>query len=304
MSEATLTQKELFRLSAVLYAETHDAVSIANIQSEIIRCIIAEEGNDPLSYDEISANVASSYQYHIAEDEIIQAISRTQGKVFEIRKVNGQETVKLTSAAYKQTSESMEKNINYYIDLFISEHEELDGEKCKYAMQKYLYELTTSNINSYKVLLGKTDGSQFSGSELSVDVRDLNDSERAIVHDFIEWDNMEKNVALSNIVLCCLEYCLLINGDQANPLVKKIIRNRMVFLDTNIIFRALGINGIPRKNVIIAFLNKCKQANIQLVILNKTEEEFFNAISYYIGEIQKHPRGQVFFGSIRNAFRL
>ena len=297
MSETTLTQKELFRLSAVLYAETHDVVSIANIQGEIIRCIIAEGENDPLSYDDITANVESLYQYHIAEDEIIQAIARTQGKVFEIKKVNGQETVKLTPTAYKQTLESMEKNIDYYVDLFISEHVEIDKEKCKYAIQKYLYELTTSNINSYKVLLSRADGSQFSGSELSVDVRDLNDNERTMVHDFIEWNNAEKNVAISNIVLCCLEYCLLINGDQTNPLVKNVIRNRIVFLDTNIIFRALGINGVSRQNVIIAFLKKCQQANIQLFILNKTEDEFFHAIAYYIDEIRKYPRGQVFLGA-------
>ena len=297
MNGSEVTQKDIFRLSAVLYAETHETFSAADIQSDIIRCIIANGNNAPLSYEEIAASIASSYHCHIAEDEIIQAIARSKSKVYEVKKVNGQGTVKLTSSAYKRTKESMQKNIDYYIGLFLSEYPECDNEQCKYAIQRYLYELTTSNINSYKVLLGGVDGSKFAGSDLSVDVKDLDDAQRDIVHRFIEWDNVEKNEALSNIVLCCLEYCLLVNGDHVNPLVARTIRNRKIFLDTNIIFRALGINGLARKDVILAFLKKCQQASLKLFVSEVTEKEFFNAVSYYIEEIRKYPRGHVFIGA-------
>lgn len=297
MNGSEVTQKDIFRLSAVLYAETHETFSATDIQSDIIRCIIANGDNAPLSYEEIAAGVASSYHCHLAEDEIIRAIARSKSKVYEIKKSNGQETVKLTSLAYKKTKESIQKNIDYYIGLFLSEYPEYDNEQCKYAIQKYLYELTTSNINSYKVLLGGVDGSKLTGSDLSVDVKDLNDAQRDMVHRFIEWDNVEKNEALSNIVLCCLEYCLLVNGDHVNPLVAKTIRNRKIYLDTNIIFRALGINGSSRAKVIIAFLKKCQQAGLKLFISEATEKEFFNAVSYYIEEIRKYPRGHVFIGA-------
>ena len=297
MNGSEVTQRDIFRLSAVLYAETHDAFSAADIQSDIIRCVIANGDNAPLSYEEIAASVASSFHCHIAEDEIIQAIARSKSRVYEVQKASGQETVKLTSLAYKKTKESIQKNIDYYIGLFLSEYPEYDNEQCRYAIQRYLYELTTSNINSYKVLLGGVDGSKFAGSDLSVDVKDLSDDQRDMVHRFIEWDNADKNEALSNIVLCCLEYCLLVNGDHVNPLVAKTIRNRKIYLDTNIIFRALGINGSSRQKVILAFLKKCQQANLKLIVSEATEKEFFNAVSYYIEEIRKYPRGHVFIGA-------
>ncbi len=297
MENSTVTQKDIFRLSAVLYAEKHGDISLAEIQCDIIRCIIASNNNDPLSYDEIIAGIETSYHYHITEDEIIMAITRSDSHVFEIKKVNGQETVKLTNTAYQKTEESMEKNIDYYINEFLSEHPEYEKEECRYAIQKYLYELTTSNINSYKVLLGNTNGSQFTGSDLSVDVKDFNDAERIMVHQFVEWDNTEKNTALSNIVLCCLEYCLLVNGDHLNPLVGGTIRKRILYLDTNIIFRALGIHGPARQKVTDAFLKKCQQAKLSIIILEQTEKEFNRAVSYYIEEIRKYPRGQVFLGA-------
>lgn len=160
-----------------------------------------------------------------------------------------------------------------------------------------MYELTTTNINSYRVLLSGKDGTQFTSNELSVDVSALSDEEKQIVHDFLVWDNISKNSALGNLVYCCLEYCLLINGDSPNNLLKGFIRRREIYLDTNVIFRALGINGKDRKNVVTAFLRKCKQANLQLIISHATRNEFFDTINYYISQMEYYPRGNIYSGA-------
>lgn len=160
-----------------------------------------------------------------------------------------------------------------------------------------MYELTTTNINSYRVLLSGKDGTQFASNELSVDVSALSDEEKQIVHDFLVWDNISKNSALGNLVYCCLEYCLLINGDSPNNLLKGFIRRREIYLDTNVIFRALGINGKDRKDVVTAFLRKCKQANLQLIISHATRNEFFDTINYYISQMEYYPRGNIYSGA-------
>ncbi len=141
------------------------------------------------------------------------------------------------------------------------------------------------------------DGTQFTSNELSVDVSALSDEEKQIVHDFLVWDNISKNSALGNLVYCCLEYCLLINGDSPNNLLKGFIRRREIYLDTNVIFRALGINGKDRKNVVTAFLRKCKQANLQLIISHATRNEFFDTINYYISQMEYYPRGNIYSGA-------
>lgn len=99
--------------------------------------------------------------------------------------------------------------------------------------------------------------------------------------------------ALANVVYTCLEYCLLVSGDSPNSLMKGIIRQRVIYLDTNVIFRALGINGESRKKVIHAFLKKCQQAKFKLVISAHTKKEFIETTNIYIDNIKKYPRGVV-----------
>ena len=291
-----VTQKDIFRLSAVLYAESNDSISTANIQADIIRCILCENENDAMSDDEIIAAIASSYKYHLSKEELTQAI-QTYRETFESLFIDGQKKFRLTNRAFSQTAKSMEKSIDYYIELFLTSRPNENAEQGKDAIHKYLYELTTSNINSYRVLLGKIKGNNYSESELSVDVKELNDHERLLVHDFISWDDAEKNAVLTNLVFCCLEYCLLVNGDGVNPLVKNVIRKRTIYLDTNIIFRALGINGPFREKVMLAFLKKCKQAGLTLVILHETQKEFEDTVTHYISQIREFPRGRLYSGA-------
>ena len=289
-------QKDIFRLAAAIYSESSDVVSDSEIQLQIIKCMFVATGNEYLIKSEIISNLLDIYKYHISENEVDVIIKRYRG-VFQSVTRDECRAYSLTSQAYAESIEKNKNNIDNYIDLFIVEKEIVDKEKCKNAIHVYLYELTTTNINSYRVLLAGKDGTQFISSELSVDVSELTETEKQLVHDFLLWDNAAKNSALGNLVYCCLEYCLLINGDSPNNLLKGFIKDREIFLDTNVIFRALGINGESRKKVIIAFFNKCKQAKIKLIISYNTKKEFFDTINYYVSLMEHYPRGDIYPGA-------
>ena len=289
-------QKDIFRLAAAIYSESNDVVSDAEIQLQIIKCLFVATGNDYLVKSEIISMMLEIYKYHISEDEVDNILRKTKG-VFQAITKDGEKAVCLTQSAYSECEEAQKNNIDSFIDVFITEKEIADPEKCKSAIHIYLYELTTTNINSYRVLLAGKDGTQFSSSELSVDVSCLSDVEKQLVHDFLAWDNIAKNAALGNLVYCCLEYCLLINGDSPNSLLKDFIRRREIYLDTNVIFRALGINGVSRQNVVTTFLRKCKQAKLKLLISHSTRTEFFDTIGYYVSQMEHYPRGDIYFGA-------
>ena len=289
-------QKDLFRLAASIYSESSDVVSDSEIQTQIIRCMFVAKENEYLTKSEIISNLLDIYKYHISEDEVDAVIRQSRG-VFQSVLIDECRAYCLTSQAYTESVEMQKNSIDDYIDQFIDERQISEPEKCKNAIHIYLYELTTTNINSYQVLLSGKDGTQFTSSELSVDVSELDDTEKQLVHDFLSWENTAKNSALGNLVYCCLEYCLLINGDSPNHLLNGIIKDRVIFLDTNIIFRALGINGESRKKVVIAFLNKCKQAKLKLIISHSTNKEFFDTISYYVSQMQHYPRGNIYIGA-------
>lgn len=56
------------------------------------------------------------------------------------------------------------------------------------------------------------------------------------------------------------------------------LKNKSIYLDTNILFRAIGINGEFRKSRTISFLEKCIAAGERLMISKFTEDEFKNTI--------------------------
>ncbi|MDR1908069.1 MAG: hypothetical protein LBQ43_04405 [Holosporales bacterium] len=294
---SSVSQKDIFRLATLLYSETTNTFSNIDVQLYIVKCIFAEHKNAPMTIDEIISNIITSYKYNLSEEELSKILSKH--KIFEIVTTNGDKAYKLSQQEYEKIDKSLSKNVDYYINQFILDNSftESEAASCRDAIYQYIYELTTTNINSYKILFSASDKSRFTDSDLSVNVYDLTDIGRKYVHDFVEWENAEKNITLGNIVFCCLEYCLMVSGDKPISLISDIIRNREIYLDTNIIFRALGINGLSRKNVIVSFLKKCQQAEIKIIISKSTKTEFFSTIDYYISQINTFPRGKVFMGA-------
>lgn len=290
-----IMQKDIFRLAALLYSEMTDTYSNVDVQLHIVKCILTQNENQFMFPEEILSKILVSYKYNLSEEELEKILTRP--KTFETSTVDGKKVYRLLQDEYDKTNQYMSRNIDFYISKFIEANKVKDDELCRDAIYKYLYELTTTNINSYKVLLSMSDNSNFTDSELSISLNDFSDVEREFVYEFIEWNNYEKNTALSNIVLCCLEYCLLVSGDKPNSLISKKIRNHEIFIDTNIIFRALGINGLSRKNVIDAFLRKCNQSKIKIFISRITKKEFWDTIDHHISQIKAFPRGKVFKGA-------
>lgn len=292
-------QKDIFRFAATLFSENSDVYSALESQLQMVKCIFIMNNNTPMSLNDIAKDLLNIYKYHISKDEVSLLIQRHK-KVFYIIESDNEKCYKLLAKVYSETVEMQKNSIDHYIELYIEQFNILENEKYSDAIYKYLYELTTTNINSYKLLIYGKGQANYSSCELSVDISFLDDTELLMIHNFIEWDNSEKNVALSNIVFSCLEYCMLVNGDKPNKLLINSIRKREIYLDTNIMFRAVGINGESRKRVVDAFLNKCVQAKLKLIVSYNTKKEFFDTIDYYISQIVEYPRGDVYSGAYEN----
>ena len=289
-------QKDLFRFSATLFAETSNEYSSLDSQLQMLKCLFLQKDNEPLSPEEIVVQLLDVFKYHISDDEV-EGVIKSHKKTFETVLVDDNTSYRLLDSVLEATKEAQKNNIDSYIKEFIHKFEIADEDTATSAIYNYLYELTTTNINTYKLLVSGKSETHFSDSELSVNIGYMTEIEQKYVHDFIAWEDGDKNIALTNIVFTCLEYCLLVNGDRPNKLLANTIRKREIYLDTNIIFRALGINGSIRQKTVRAFLHKCKQARLKLVISHSTKKEFFDTIDYYLNEIRRYPRGNVYSGA-------
>ena len=289
-------QKDLFRFSATLFAETSNEYSSLDSQLQMLKCIFLQKNNEPMSPEEVAFQLLDIFKYHISDEEVERVI-KSHKKTFETIIVDDITSYKLLDSVLEATREAQKNNIDSYIKEYIGEFGIIDDEVCSSAIYNYLYELTTTNINTYRLLISGKNEISFSDSELSVDIGYMSEKEQKYVHDFIAWENGDKNIALTNIVFTCLEYCLLVNGDKPNRLLDNYIRKREVYLDTNVIFRALGINGHIRQKTVKAFLHKCKQARLKIIISHSTRKEFFDTIDYYLNEIRQYPRGNIYSGA-------
>lgn len=289
-------QKDLFRFSAALFSETSNEFSSLDSQLQMIKCLFAKNDNEPMTEEEIAVNLLDIYKYHISVDEV-DGIIKGHKKTFETVFVDDSVYYKLLESVLASIQEAQKNNIDSYIKRFVEEFDITDNDMCSNAIYAYLYELTTTNINTYRLLISGKNEQKLNDNELSVDISYLSSVEQQYVHDFISWDDGDKNIALTNIVFTCLEYCLLVNGDKPNKLINKSIRKREIYIDTNIIFRALGINGPIRQRTVKSFLEKCKQAKLKLIISHNTKREFFDTINYYLEQIHKYPRGNIYAGA-------
>ena len=119
------------------------------------------------------------------------------------------------------------------------------------------------------------------------------DKEIWIINEFLSWNNAEKNKALFKLVSYCIEYALVANHSSGDNTYLASLRNKLFYLDNNIIYRAIGINGDSRKQRTIVFLKKCLESGQKLTISKYTKKEFVDTIDYHINQLKKLPFGRI-----------
>ena len=108
-------------------------------------------------------------------------------------------------------------------------------------------------------------------------ITNFEDGDINLINGFFKYESAEKDKIIFDIVSLSLEYCLLASPKELN---ERQISNKIFFLDSNVIYRAIGLNGEERKNLTLQFIKRCNDYGIILKILNITESEFKDSIKY------------------------
>jgi hypothetical protein len=147
------------------------------------------------------------------------------------------------------------------------------------TLKKYFYSVFNSNATTISELLDKK-----LTTELESDIA-FSDSEKEQINTFLEWNNKDKDQCVYQMVLCCFDYCMMtVKRDKA--IYQNMFRQKKFYLDTNIIFRMMGLNRENRKRLIDTFIKKCKDAGIELRYTNHTRKEINETIVHHVGQIK------------------
>ena len=214
--------------------------------------------------------------------EIQQAIKEQGSNFYEI---SGKVLI-LTEAGNKQIHIENRKKFENIIKRYIEKYNiSKQTEEVKKLIYEFLYNSVQNNIEALLNVATGTDSSQ-----ILAQLKKLDNEDRRIINDFIDWDDEQKNELLYEIISFAVDYCCLtIKKDKSN--FSNLLQGKTFYLDTNILFRMLGLNNEQRKETILQFVNKCKEAKIKLLITSFTKTETLNSIQYHVRQVKKIMQG-------------
>lgn len=281
----TLQQKNLFRLSAVLYAKTNDKISIKQIHRKIVEDALFCKGDSVISVSALISYINSAYALLFSTREIEDIITSPQNREkFIYSHKNNEIQISLTEDyKNKLNLKSQDRNLVDFIDEFISEKEYDDN--IKEMILQFFYAVFTSSLNGFKRLLNEGTN----GLEIG---ENYNTEEKNIINSFLQWENPDKDKAVFDLANYSLEYCIMTNSKNTEFSLDNL-KYKNFYLDTNIIYRALGLNGQELKERTLLFLSKFKDVKENLLISYSTDHEFKDTIDYYIGKLTKYENPRI-----------
>jgi len=280
-------KNQLFRLSAVLYADNNYVVSSKTALRKIIETGLFAMERDSVSSHDLIDFIFENYNLHIDEAEIEEVVSAEKQVSFLVNFTENGQVLCLTEKRKILIQSKIDENtIEYFIDLFIKENETLfSNSELKELIYRFLYDILSSNVESFKKLIDKDSSIE---ALINVDSHHYSLEEREAVNNFLKWDNEGKNKSVFNVASFAIEYCLISNNSKQGIELNNLT-NKVFYLDTNVIFRALGINGEERRKRSVIFLKRFQETNTKIIISKYTDKEFASTIDYYIKRLGHKP---------------
>lgn len=292
-------KNQLFRLSAVLYADNNYLVSGKTTLRKIIETGLFAMERNSVSIHELIDFIFDNYNLHVDETEINEVVSSEKQDSFLVNYAEDKQVLSLTEKRKVQIQSKIDEHtIEYFIDLYLKDNQISDEpSSLKELIYRFLYDILLTNVESFKKLIDKDNSIE---ALINIDSHSYSLEERELINGFLKWDNVDKNKSVFDIASFAIEYCLVSNHSKQG-LELNNLKNKIFYLDTNVIYRTLGINGEDRKKRSMTFLTRFQESNTKLCISKYTDKEFKNTIDYYIKRLgNKHFKNEVNPSLFRN----
>lgn len=274
------------RSSAVLYSDEIGSVKTTTIKRKYIESIFMMNGNKLLTIEELLQEIEKRFLLHFETEEIKKIVNQSDD-FFEYNEITTH--LNLTQKRMNSLQNKETSKIDDVISRFIKEHSEFSDLDVLSIIHRFLYELLNSNIATYSYIV--------SPKKQTEKPRLINPSlfpEKAgeMINSFIAWKDEIKDREIYKLVSFSIEYALVTNNSDGQ-VYTEALKTKKFYLDSNIIYRAIGTDGDYRKQRVLYFLDKCKANGQSFYISRYTKEEFNESIDRHIKELSR-----ISFGSI------
>ncbi|MBO1264506.1 hypothetical protein J3A84_05560 [Proteiniclasticum sp. SCR006] len=284
----------LYRLGALMYTDDTSSFSRKTTIRKIIEAFFVLCNNESVVCSNLPEMIKDTFDIELHIDEIHKVIYSS--KYFEY--IGGHCSkhhfehcnilVRLSEKRYSLiASQESLNSIYHYMNEYYNANEELKNlisiEGFTQMIEKFLYLVFVQNIEKssrmFDVHLDKT--------ELLDDLK-ITEIEKKIINEFLDYDDDNKNKAIYDIGSLALEYVILSGGIDLKSQEPNILK-KTLYLDTNIIYRLLGINGEQRRIKVRNLIERCIETGQQIRISDASKKEFFDSIKHQLLKIEKLP---------------
>lgn len=271
----------IMRTAAMIYAEEQSIQTVKSVRRRFVDAVLVNSDNVPSTVEQIITLLQKDYELVVQEKEIIGFLDDERYYEKVLGKTKSENAYNLPNKRFEKLKEKADYCIDDAIKDFSTQNPDIDFEGLRDLLYKYLYTLLNTNISAYTQLLERK------GKKVSpvIDPNTFSEDEIETINCFINWDNPNKNKALFELVNYCIEYATAINSIDPHDIVNAL-KNKKLYLDNALIYRALGINGNFRKERVYNLLQRCADSGQQLLISSVTRKEFFETIDYHIGHLR------------------
>lgn len=284
-------QRNVFRMAAIIYGRSSKGLSLNKSYQRVIDDALYSCGKSSITITELIVYINREYGLLYSVDEIKDIVikGRDADQKYYCYTTNDDTTISLTGE-YKNKLSLVcgQKTLYEYIDEYLMslDIEDMKKESSKDLILRFLYEMFTNNLEGYKLIL------QEKIDSIEIKNNSYTDKEKEIINNFLTWPDDGKDKAIYDLAGYSLEYCMMTNQKNTSLNVQNL-KGKSFYIDTNVIYRALGLNSDNLKTRTHLFLSKFKEVGEFLVISQSTYLEFIDTIDYYIGKINNSLRPKV-----------
>jgi hypothetical protein len=268
-------------MSAILYARNNsDIISTKQIIRKILEdALLQNTSEKAILLSKLVEYITRNYAITLSDEEVNAVIKDPKfSEIFDYYEDNGfKVSLKHKRRILLEQKITQNKNLGDYIAEFVKT-QNLNDSKID-VFYRFFYGVFTTNLEGYKQLLKEK-------NILQVDDSSFADEDKIIINQFLDWDDKGKNAAIFNLASFALEYCMLTNKKDALFELNNL-KNKNLYLDSNIIFRAIGVNGEDRQLRTEQFLSKFSKVGQNLYVTKETDTEIKETIDYYISKLNR-----------------
>ena len=217
--------------------QDRDAQDLKRTVISIISEILYESSNIETSADELFTKTNEKFHTQLERDFFENLLIKSSA--FELINTDNSPLVKLSQQKFNEIDKniadfSIEPHIEKFLDQkgYSLEHKE----KIVDILFQSIYEnVYTFNPQKIHTIIPQNLNEKFEQEDLD------------IFNEFLEFDEPAKNRCLYNQFVKAIEFAILTSGKGVSQFTDTLYKDKSYLLDTNIIFRLIGVGGVERQ---------------------------------------------------------